>query len=122
MSNLEKYSKQEIIEAILSIGKYYDFRLEETIVAKIKENHRQKVHEKANAARNNEIDCMNEYLNWQKEMITKYGKDGKCPLGNIPKDELAKGVRLSTLWTEAQAKRTSLEKKENSYYRSDYEN
>lgn len=117
MKDLEKYSKQEIINAIRTLSHYYGFNgIEERLIDKINDNHREEAFKKASAARQNEIDCMNKYFAWQKEMIKKYGDGQACRLGAIPSDERIKGLNLQCLWKDAEAKRKSLEKIEDSYF------
>lgn len=115
---LETYSKNEIIQVIRSIPKYlvYGHNIEKLICDQLEEKRRDKAFAEAQMARRTEIDRMNEYFNWQKEMIEKYGDGERVNLADLPRIELERGAKLQKAWNDSENARKMAEKQENKYY------
>lgn len=94
MSNLNKYTKQEIISAIENLKKYNHYRLDIEIESAIEDVRREEKFKAEQQALKEEIDCMEEFEKWRKEMGKKYGKDGKFYIKDLTRAELERGAYL----------------------------
>ena len=115
---LEIYSKAEIIQAIRSIPKYlvYGHNMEKLIFDQLEKERRDKAFAEAQMARQTAIDRMNEYFNWKKEMIEKYGDGKRVNLADLPRIELERGAKLQKAWGDSENARKKAEKQEDKYY------
>ncbi len=115
---LESYSKAEIIQAIRSIPKYmvYGHDIEKVIFDRLEAEKRDKAFAEAQMARQTAIDRMNEFCNWKKEMIKKYGDGQKVSLKDLPHIELERGAKLQKAWNDSENAKKTAEKQEDKYY------
>lgn len=69
MSNLAKYSKKEIIDAVRFVSKYYSryAGVENALLNAIEEGKRKKALDDRAAALDNELELMNNFFDWQNE-------------------------------------------------------
>ena len=115
---LESYSKAEIIKAIRSVPKYlvYGHNIEKLIFDRLEEERRDKAFAEAQLARQTAIDRMNEFFNWKKEMIKKYGDGKSVNLADVPSIEIERGAKLQKAWNDSENARRQGEKQEDKYY------
>lgn len=115
---LESYSKAEIIQALRSIPKYlvYGRNIEKLIFDRLEEGRRDKAFAEAQMARQTAIDRMDEYFNWEKEMIEKYGDGKRVNFADLPRIELERGAKLQKAWEDSENARKEAEKQEDKYY------
>ena len=114
---LQRYSKDEIIEALENQSQLYGGTSIKSIIRIIEDNRRQKAFTAGQTARLNAIDCMNKYFEWQKEVIKKYGNGGSVALKDIPFNELKKGAELEKKWKESEEARKKAEKEEDKFFK-----
>ena len=109
---LESYSKSEIIQAIRSIPKYlvYGHNIEKLIFDRLEEERRDKAFAEAQMARQTAIARMNEFFNWKKEMIEKYGDGKRVNLADLPRFQLERGANLQKAWNDSENARKAAEK------------
>ena len=115
---LESYSKAEIIQAIHGISKYMisGHNAEKLVLDRLEEERRDKAFAEAQMARRTAIDRMNEFHNWKKEMIKKYGDGKRVNLADLPRIELERGAKLQKAWNDSENARKTAEKQEDKYY------
>ena len=115
---LESYSKAEIIKAIRTVPKYmsHGIQIEELIIDRLEDREREKIFAEAQLARQTEIDRMNEFFNWKKEMVKKYGDGIRVMFKDLPRIELERGAKLQKAWADSKNAREAAEKEEDKYY------
>jgi hypothetical protein len=115
---LESYSKAEIIQAIRAVPKYMinGLKAEKLVLDQLDVIKRDKVFAEAQMARQTAIDRMNEFFNWQKEMIKKYGNGERVHSKDLPRIELERGAKLQNAWLDSEKARNTAEKQEDEYY------
>jgi len=115
---LESYSKDEIIKAIRSIPKYitHGLSIEKLVIERVEDVKRDKIFAEAQMARQTEIARMNEFFNWKKEMIKRYGDGERVSLKDLPPIELERGAKLQKAWNDSENARVVAEKEEDKYY------
>ncbi len=112
---LERFSKQEIIEAL---ARKFD-RLEEKNFDSTISNiifdincQRQKNILEEQIRLNDKVDAaLTELVNWKKHIVEKYGKNGKVNLLNLPREEIEKGVKFEKNYETLYQQEKQLEQK-----------
>lgn len=118
---LERFSKQEIIEAL---ARKFD-RLEEKSFDSTISNiifdincQRQKNILEEQIKLNDKIDAaLTELVNWKKYVVEKYGKNGKVNLLDLPREEIEKGVKVGESYQTLYQQEKQLEQKLQEYFR-----
>lgn len=115
---LESYSKNEIIQAIRSVPKYITNgnSIEKLVISYAEDRKRDEVFAEAQMARQTAIERMNEFFNWKKEMIKKYGDGQRVSLKDLPRIEIERGAKLEKAWADSENARKAAEKEEDKYY------
>ena len=114
---LQKFTKDEIIEAILKTTRWSSFLSVDNIVDEIKSVSFNNAYEKAHKAREHAIECMQKYFDWRKEVVRKYGDGESARYKDIPIAELEKGADLEKKWKESEEARKKAEKEEDKHYK-----
>ena len=92
---LLRYSKEEIIDAFLSAtGPFYI----SDVLHKLWREEYDRLFKAMQEASNEDIKAMQAYVDFEKSLIEKYGKDGKCNLNAIPPQDFKKLQSLAVAW------------------------
>lgn len=115
---LESYSKSEIIQAIRAVPKYMvnGLKVEKLVLDRLDVIKSEKIFAEADKARRTEIDRMNEFFAWKKEMIKKYGDGERVSIKDIPFTDRQRGAKLQQAWLDSETARTEAEKQEDKYF------
>lgn len=103
---LNKFSKSQIIDTIIKTYPYRDFV--ETLIEKLEYLHTDELIKKHSDAINQASITTHEYIQWQNDMIEKYGSNRKVRLFDIPKNELLRGADLESKSKAAREKERKL--------------
>lgn len=92
---LLRYSKEEIIDAFLSAtGTFY---ISDVLHKLWREKH-DRLFKAMQEASNEDTKALQAYADFEKSLIEKYGKDGKCNLNAIPPQDFKKLQSLAVAW------------------------
>lgn len=95
IKNLNSFTKTQIINAIV---KTYPYKgMVERLISNLEYLERDEVLQKHKDAIEEESRATQEYIQWKRDMIQKYGTDGKVRLIDISNDELRKGADLESI-------------------------
>ena len=98
---LSKYTKEQVIDAFLSAtGTFYI----SDILHKLWREKHDRLFKAMQEASNEDTKAMQAYFDFEKSIIEKYGKDGKCNLNAIPPQDFKKLQSLSVAWENTRKK------------------
>lgn len=109
LQELNKYSKTEIIEALSRI--VLPFSVVESLLAKLEHIKCIKAIEEHAKASKAETAACSAYIEWQREMIAKYGDGNTVKFNQIPLLDLRHGSALNNAWDDARRKERLLRAK-----------
>lgn len=112
--NLNSFTKTQIINAIV---KTYPYKgMVERLISNLEYLERDEVLQKHKDAIEEESRATQEYIQWKRDMIQKYGTDGKVRLIDIPNDELRKDADLESKMKASREKERRLSEKVDSLF------
>lgn len=107
MKDLEKYNKEEILTALeLSFGTD-SIKLLEAHLKNIRVKELTKQQELIERQTN---DALNKYIDWQMEVVTKYGSNGVAKLIDLPTEQIKRGCELEKEHKKLQKQLFEIEK------------
>ena len=98
---LSKYTKEQVIDAFLSAtGTFYI----SDILHKLWREKHDRLFKAMQEASDEDTKAMQAYVDFEKSLIEKYGKDGKCNLNAIPPQDFKKLQSLAVAWENTRKK------------------
>lgn len=111
---LLKYPKEEIIDALLyAIGGSFFIA---DVIHKLWREKCDRLFKAMQEASNEDTKALQAYADFEKSLIEKYGKDGKCNLNAIPPQDFKKLQSLAVAWETARKKYEKANKELDRFY------
>ena len=113
---LSKYTKEQVIDAFLSAtGTFY---ISDVLHKLWREKHG-RLFKAMQEASNEDTKALQAYADFEKSLIEKYGKDGKCSFNAIPPQEFKKLQSLAAAWETARKKYEKANKELDRFYKEE---
>ena len=113
---LSKYTKDQVIEAFLSAtGTFY---ISDVLHKLWREKH-DRLFKAMQEASNEDTKALQAYADFEKSLIKKYGKDGKCNLNAIPSQDFKKLRALAVAVETARKKCEKANKELDRFYKEE---
>ncbi len=110
---LSKYTKEQVIDAFLSAtGTFY---ISDVLHKLWREKH-DRLFKAMQEASNEDTKALQAYADFERTLIEKYGKDGKCNLNAIPPQDFKKLQSLAVAWETAKKKYEKANKELDKFY------
>ena len=113
---LSKYTKEQVIDAFLSAtGTFY---ISDVLHKLWREKH-DRLYEAMRQARNEDTKALQAYVDFEKRLAEKYGKDGKFNLNAIPSQDFKKLQGLLVEWQKVNKKYEKANKELDRFYKEE---
>lgn len=113
---LSKYTKEQVIDAFLSTtGTFYT----SDVLHKLWREKHDRLFKAMQEASNEDTKALQAYADFEKSLIKKYGKDGKCSFNAIPPQEFKKLQSLAAAWEAARKKYEKANKELDRFYKEE---
>lgn len=113
---LSKYTKEQVIDAFLSAtGTFY---ISDVLHKLWREKH-DRLFKAIQEASNEDTKALQACADFEKSLIEKYGKDGKCSFNAIPPQEFKKLQSLAASWETAKKKYEKANKELDRFYKEE---
>lgn len=114
---LLKHTKEEIIDALLyATGSTFFI---DDVLHKLWRIKGDRLFKAMQAASNEDTKALQAYADFEKSLIEKYGKDGKCSLNAIPPQDFKKLKSLAAAWETAKKKYEKANKELDRFYKEE---
>ncbi len=111
---LSKYTKEQVIDAFLSAtGTFYI----SDVLHKLWRIKGDRLFKAMKEASNEDTKALQAYADFERSLIEKYSKDGKCSFNAIPPQDFKKLQSLATAWETAKKKYEKANKELDKFYK-----